>query len=56
MGKGGRQNPTSVQKAAAGELTKKTTEKITWSEVKKHTSPEDAWIVYNNKVYDVSNW
>jgi cytochrome b involved in lipid metabolism/fatty acid desaturase len=56
MGKGGRQNPTAVQKAAAGELTKKTTEKITWSEVKKHTSPEDAWIVYNNKVYDVSNW
>jgi cytochrome b involved in lipid metabolism len=31
-------------------------EKITWAEVKKHITPEDAWVVYQNKVYDVSNW
>jgi len=30
--------------------------KITWDEVKKHTTPEDAWVVHHNKVYDVSNW
>lgn len=30
--------------------------KITWTEVKKHITPEDAWLVHNNKVYDVSNW
>jgi len=27
-----------------------------WEEVKMHTTPDDAWLVYNNKVYDVSNW
>lgn len=30
--------------------------KITWEEVKKHVTPDDAWVVHNNKVYDVSNW
>lgn len=30
--------------------------KYTWEEVKKHNSPQDAWVVYFNKVYDVSNW
>jgi len=30
--------------------------KFTWSEVKKHATPSDAWIVYKNKVYDLSNW
>ena len=30
--------------------------KFTWEEVKKHNTPEDAWVVYFNKVYDVSNW
>lgn len=30
--------------------------KYTWDEVKKHITPEDAWIVHNNKVYDVSDW
>jgi len=30
--------------------------KYTWEEVKKHNTPEDAWVVYFNKVYDVSNW
>jgi len=24
--------------------------------VKKHVTPDDAWIVYQNKVYDVSSW
>lgn len=46
MGKGG--------DAVAG--APKLQEKITWAEVRKHKSPEDAWVVYNNKVYDVSNW
>lgn len=31
-------------------------QKYTWAEVKKHSYPADAWMVYNNKVYDVSNW
>lgn len=30
--------------------------KFTWDEVKKHNVPDDAWVVYHNKVYDVSNW
>jgi len=30
--------------------------KIKWSEVKEHSTPESAWVVHNNKVYDVSNW
>eukprot|EP00545_Synedropsis_sp_CCMP1620_P002700 CAMPEP_0119007058 /NCGR_PEP_ID=MMETSP1176-20130426/2739_1 /TAXON_ID=265551 /ORGANISM="Synedropsis recta cf, Strain CCMP1620" /LENGTH=484 /DNA_ID=CAMNT_0006959121 /DNA_START=12 /DNA_END=1466 /DNA_ORIENTATION=+ len=34
----------------------KTVEKYTWDEVKKHCSPEDAWMVYMGKVYDMSNW
>ncbi|CAH8485118.1 unnamed protein product [Heterobilharzia americana] len=27
-----------------------------WTEVKKHQSLKDRWIVINNKVYDVTNW
>jgi len=30
--------------------------KITWQELQKHNHPEDAWVAYHNKVYDVSNW
>lgn len=30
--------------------------KISWKEVQEHREPSDAWVVYNNKVYDVSNW
>jgi len=30
--------------------------KITWQELQKHNTPEDAWVTYKNKVYDVSNW
>jgi len=37
-------------------MCKKTETKYTWAEVKKHITPEDAWVVHNNKVYDVSNW
>lgn len=25
-------------------------------EVQKHRTPSDAWMVYRNKVYDVSDW
>lgn len=28
----------------------------TWAEVKKHATADDAWVVFNNKVYDVSDW
>nr|AXF92413.1 delta-6 desaturase [Barbonymus gonionotus] len=28
----------------------------TWEEVKKHTKPEDQWIVVERKVYNVSQW
>jgi len=56
MGSGGR---SIVAKAStrknAGEMTKTST-KYTWEQVKEHTSPEDAWVVYHNKVYDVSDW
>jgi len=37
-------------------LSKKKMTKYTWAEVKEHSVPEDAWMVYHNKVYDVSNW
>jgi cytochrome b involved in lipid metabolism len=30
--------------------------KFTWAEVQKHNTPENAWVVYHNKVFDVSNW
>jgi acyl-lipid Delta6-acetylenase / acyl-lipid (9-3)-desaturase len=30
--------------------------KILWNEVQQHRTPEDAWMVHNNKVYDLSNW
>ena len=48
MGKGG---DAGVKANSAAKL-----EKYTWNEVKKHAQPADAWMVYNNKVYDVSNW
>lgn len=43
MGKGGDSSALSAKK-------------ISWKEVQDHRTPEDAWVVYNNKVYDVSNW
>lgn len=30
--------------------------KITWQQVQEHRTPDDAWVVYHNKVYDVSGW
>ena len=30
--------------------------KVSWTQVQEHRTPEDAWVVHNNKVYDVSNW
>ncbi|KAL3941810.1 MAG: hypothetical protein SGBAC_003890 [Bacillariaceae sp.] len=48
MGKGG---DAGVKANSGAKL-----EKYTWAEVKKHAQPADAWMVYNNKVYDVSNW
>jgi cytochrome b involved in lipid metabolism len=60
MGKGGESavaTKTSVggKDAAVAEMVSVAT-KYTWEEVKKHCTPDDAWIVYMNKVYDVSNW
>jgi len=48
MGKGGRVASTTN---VADKV-----QKYSWDEVKKHITPEDSWIVHNNKVYDVSNW
>jgi len=39
-----------------GESAMKKASKFTWEQVKEHNTPEDAWIVYKNKVYNVSNW
>lgn len=52
MGKGG---DASVA-LSTGRDQLKQMPKYTWKDVKKHASPSDAWIVYHNKVYDVSNW
>ena len=48
MGKGG-------ERAIINPAEKKVN-KITWDELKKHTSPSDCWIAHSNKVYDVSDW
>jgi len=53
MGKGG---DASVASRGPMKLVGDKSEKITWSEVKKHITPEDAWVVYQNRVYDVSDW
>lgn len=55
MGKGGEAVPTTNSSVGA-EMKKTTTSKYTWAEVQKHRTPDDAWIVHSNKVYDVSNW
>ena len=54
MGKGGDASILARGKDAS-EMAKDSV-KYTWSEVKKHSHPADAWVVYHNKVYDVSNW
>jgi fatty acid desaturase/predicted heme/steroid binding protein len=46
MGKGG----------DASALQQKKPQLYSWQEVQKHRTPEDAWLVYAGKVYDVSGW
>jgi fatty acid desaturase/predicted heme/steroid binding protein len=56
MGKGGKSVVLSNNNKME-EMTKiNTNSKYTWAEVQKHRTPSDAWIVYQNKVYDVSDW
>lgn len=55
MGKGGEGKVASKPKSGTEEMTTKPT-KITQEEVHKHRTPEDAWVIYDNKVYDVSDW
>lgn len=50
MGKGG-----DAPRSATTSTTNKVRE-IAWSEVQRHREPSDAWVVYQNKVYDVSHW
>ena len=52
MGKGGE----AVKHPSSSQQQQQPRKKITWSEVQKHREPADAWVVYHNKVYDVSNW
>jgi len=40
----------------ADQITSGEAKRYTWAEVKEHSSPQDAWIVYQNKVFDVSDW
>jgi len=57
MGKGGRAAVTArTSSSSNGEVSKTSLEKYTWEEVKEHHTPDDAWIVHQNKVYDVSDW
>jgi len=51
MGKGGDAAVTLKGKDQLKQIPK-----YTWKEVKEHATPDNAWIVYHNKVYDVSNW
>lgn len=52
MGKGGDANTlANLRKDQTKNLPK-----YTWAEIQKHRTPSDAWIVYHNKVYDVSDW
>ena len=53
MGKGG---DAKIGRKVSASASSKEVQKYTWAEVKKHITPEDAWVVYQNKVYDVSNW
>src|SRR5210317_1465486 len=39
-----------------GDASAPSAKKITWKQVQEHRTPDDAWVVYHNKVYDVSDW
>lgn len=58
MGKGGRAAVASrsTKDNKNDELNSTVLTKYTWDEVKKHHTPDDAWIVHQGKVYDVSDW
>jgi fatty acid desaturase/predicted heme/steroid binding protein len=53
MGKGG---DAKIGRKVSASASSREVQKYTWAEVKEHITPEDAWVVYQNKVYDVSNW
>mmetsp|Transcript_4497 Transcript_4497/g.10794 ORF Transcript_4497/g.10794 Transcript_4497/m.10794 type:complete len:485 (+) Transcript_4497:119-1573(+) len=53
MGKGG---DAKIGRKVSASASSREVQKFTWTEVKEHITPEDAWVVYQNKVYDVSNW
>jgi len=55
MGKGGDAS-VSTATGSRNAVTILKGRKIGWKEVQAHRTPDDAWIVYKNKVYDVSNW
>lgn len=44
------------QETGEAKTQEATAQNYTWAEVKKHHTPSDAWIVYMNKVYNVSDW
>jgi len=56
MGKGGESVAKPMASSKKLGFGKRQYPKYTWQEVKEHATPEDAWMVHSNKVYDVSNW
>jgi acyl-lipid Delta6-acetylenase / acyl-lipid (9-3)-desaturase len=57
MGKGGNANTVgAISASGATAMSRHEIRKIRWSEVQQHRDPSDAWVVYHNKVYDVSSW
>eukprot|EP00339_Tiarina_fusa_P004960 CAMPEP_0117020320 /NCGR_PEP_ID=MMETSP0472-20121206/15466_1 /TAXON_ID=693140 ORGANISM="Tiarina fusus, Strain LIS" /NCGR_SAMPLE_ID=MMETSP0472 /ASSEMBLY_ACC=CAM_ASM_000603 /LENGTH=483 /DNA_ID=CAMNT_0004725503 /DNA_START=42 /DNA_END=1490 /DNA_ORIENTATION=- len=56
MGKGGEAKFALSAKKDRSEVSTDNLTKYTWQQVKEHASPADAWIVYQNRVYDVSDW
>jgi acyl-lipid Delta6-acetylenase / acyl-lipid (9-3)-desaturase len=56
MGKGGDAHNNATLHGSSSLSLSKDSEKITWQQVKEHNTPDNAWVVYHNKVYDVSNW
>jgi len=56
MGKGGKGSVQDTRQRKGAATKKAAVRYITVDEIKKHRTPKDAWMVYRNKVYDVSNW